>query len=98
MTDLMRALLSILVAGAVGKPYNVGSESAISIAELANCVDRVVGDAASSSRGLFPLRQIATTRHGRLRRIWFHTEVSLETAIARTAAWYRASIAESVAS
>jgi len=100
MTDLMRALLSILVAGAVGKPYNVGSESAISIAELANCVDRVVGGRGVVVEGAVSAssdRYVPDT--GRLRAdLGFIPEVSLETAIARTAAWYRASIAESVAS
>ena len=43
MTDLMRALLAILTAGSIGRPYNVGSDISITIEQLANCVNRVAG-------------------------------------------------------
>jgi nucleoside-diphosphate-sugar epimerase len=92
MTDLVRALLIILNRGSAGAAYNVGSEVAISIEQLAHTVNRVVGGRGVSIGG--------TPTHGtehyvpnttRLRlELNFEPIVTLETAISRTAAWYRA--------
>jgi dTDP-glucose 4,6-dehydratase len=98
MTDLMVALLLILTKGSVGKPYNVGSDLAVTIEQLAHCVDRVVGGqgvwtegAASDPRDRYvpDITRLKTE-------LDFVPEVALETAIARTAAWYRARINESM--
>src|SRR5471030_3121517 len=43
MSDLVQALITILVDGAIARPYNVGSDRAITIEELAHCVNRVAG-------------------------------------------------------
>jgi dTDP-glucose 4,6-dehydratase len=92
MTDLVRALLEILTQGDIGVAYNVGSEEAVTIEELAHCVDRVVGGRGVQLDGVpsSPAdRYIPDT--SRLREtLGFTPEVSLETAIGRTAAWYRA--------
>jgi nucleoside-diphosphate-sugar epimerase len=100
MTDLIRALLMILVSGPVGRPYNVGSDMAVSIEQLAHCVDRVVGGRGLVVEGAASDpsdRYVPDT--SRLRReLDFEPEVSLEMAIARTAAWYRARINGSVSS
>jgi dTDP-glucose 4,6-dehydratase len=92
MTDLVRALLAILTQGSVGTAYNVGSDVPITIEQLARCVDRVVG-----GRGVVVQGVTSESRNHyipdttRLRKeLKFESEISLETAIARTAAWYRA--------
>jgi dTDP-glucose 4,6-dehydratase len=92
MTDLVVALLMILCNGEVGQPYNVGSETGITIAELAHCVNKVIGGRGVRIEGdptrwgdhyVPDTRRIQDDLH-------FRQEVDIETAIARTAAWYRA--------
>jgi nucleoside-diphosphate-sugar epimerase len=97
MTDLMRALLVILADGLIGRAYNVGSEVAVTIGQLAHCVDQVVGgrgvviEGEASAPG--DLYVPDTTR---LRaELHFTPEVGLEAAIARTAAWYRSQMRSS---
>lgn len=100
MTDLIRALLTVLVKGSVGKAYNVGSDMAVSIEELAHCVDRVVGGRGIVVEGAASDpsdRYVPDTTRLRAE-LDFVPEVSLEMAIARTAAWYRARINESMSS
>lgn len=100
MTDLIRALLTILVRGSIGKPYNVGSDAATTIEQLARCVDRVVGGRGVVVEGEVSDpsdRYVPDTSRLRIE-LDFVPEVSIETAIARTAAWYRARINESVSS
>lgn len=91
MTDLIRALIEILTMGATGVAYNVGSEEAVTIHELAQRVDRVVGGRGIRLEGepSDPTdRYIPDTT--RLRQtLGFCPEVSLDTAIRRTADWYR---------
>jgi len=92
MTDLVHALIAILVDGAVGRPYNVGSEESVTIAQLAHRVDRVAGgrgvviEGAPSDPGD---RYVPDTTRLHTELGWL-AEVALDTAIARTAAWYRA--------
>ena len=43
MADLVVWLLTLLTKGSPGKPYNVGSEEATSIADLASMVGRITG-------------------------------------------------------
>jgi dTDP-glucose 4,6-dehydratase len=98
--DLVRALISILVDGANGRAYNVGSEDALTIAELANLVDRVVGGRGVELAGVAsdPVDRYVpdTTRlRGELN---FVPSISLDAAISRTAAWYRDTTGRSVPS
>jgi dTDP-glucose 4,6-dehydratase len=100
MTDLIRALLVILSRGAIGTAYNVGSDVAITIEQLANCVDRVVGGCGVVVEGAIsdPAdRYVPDTTRLRVS-LECDPEVALETAISRTAAWYRAQINESMSS
>lgn len=92
MTDLMRALIRILCFGAVSRPYNVGSDVPVTIGQLAKCVDRVVGGiGVETAGGVSDLSDRYVPDTTRLREeLSFIPEISLETAIARTAAWYRA--------
>ncbi len=92
MSDLLRALIAILVDGVAGRPYNVGSDIAITIEELAHRVNRVVGGNGVQIEGAAsdPLdRYVPNTT--RLRsELGFAQEVPLDAAIARTAKWRRA--------
>jgi dTDP-glucose 4,6-dehydratase len=92
MTDLMRALLMILADGLTGRTYNVGSEVAVTIGQLAHCVDQVVGGRGVVIEGDASLPgDLYVPDTTRLRtELRFTPEIGLETAIARTAAWYRA--------
>jgi nucleoside-diphosphate-sugar epimerase len=98
MTDLIRALLKILCEGQVGAAYNVGSDVAFTIKEIAHCVNRVLGGAGVRIEGApsDPAdRYIPDTT--RLRsQLNFVQEVTIESAITRTAAWYRARTPASV--
>jgi nucleoside-diphosphate-sugar epimerase len=89
--DLIRALLAILLDGAAGRAYNVGSEDALTIADLADRVNHVVGGFGVELAGAAsdPTdRYVPDTT--RLRsELKFTPTISLDVAIARTAAWYR---------
>jgi len=91
MTDLVRALLEILTDGDVGVAYNVGSDEAVTIAELAHRVDRIVGgrgvliEGAPSDPADRYVPDISRMRET----LGYSLEVPLEAAISRTAAWYR---------
>jgi dTDP-glucose 4,6-dehydratase len=89
--DLIRALLSILLDGATGRAYNVGSDDALTIADLADRVNYVVGGRGVELAGAAsdPTdRYVPDTT--RLRsELKFTPTISLDVAIARTAAWYR---------
>ncbi|MDR3634901.1 MAG: NAD(P)-dependent oxidoreductase [Isosphaeraceae bacterium] len=92
--DLAAWLWTILVRGASGRPYNVGSGADVSIAELAATVARVV-------RPGIPVRIGGTPSFGQLASRYVpdvaraETElglrplVALDDAIARTAAWHQ---------
>jgi dTDP-glucose 4,6-dehydratase len=98
MTDLMAALLLILTNGSIGKPYNVGSDLAVTIGQLAHCVDRVVGGQGVSMEGAAsdPRDRYVPDITRLKTELEFVPEVPLEAAIARTAAWYRARMDESM--
>jgi dTDP-glucose 4,6-dehydratase len=92
MTDLIRSLAAVLIDGAVARPYNVGSDVAVSIGELAHCVNRVVGGRGVEIHGA---KSHPSDRYvpdiSRLRsELGICPQVSLEAAIARTANWRRA--------
>jgi nucleoside-diphosphate-sugar epimerase len=91
MSDLVRALLCIMVEGANGRAYNVGSDTALTIKDLADRVNLVVG-----GRGVVVVgsssdpsdRYVPDTTRLRTE-LKFAPAVPLNVAIARTAAWYR---------
>ena len=89
--DLIRALLAILLDGVAGRTYNVGSDDALTIADLADRVNHVVGGRGVELAGAAsdPTdRYVPDTT--RLRsELKFAPTISLDVAIARTAAWYR---------
>jgi nucleoside-diphosphate-sugar epimerase len=100
MTDLMRALAVILIDGQIARPYNVGSNVAVTIGELAHCVNRVARGCGVNIEGAVsdPADQYVpdTTRlNTELKSL---PEVGLEAAVARTAAWYRVRSIPQVAS
>jgi dTDP-glucose 4,6-dehydratase len=91
MTDLVRALLTVLISGTVGSAYNVGSEVSVTLEELARLVDHAVG-----GRGVRILGAVSdpadryvpdTTRIRN--ELGFVPDVALESAITRTATWRR---------
>jgi nucleoside-diphosphate-sugar epimerase len=94
MTDLVRALIAILADGASAKPYNVGSDTAVTIEQLALCVDRVAGGRGVIIEGAVSDpsdRYIPDTTRLRVE-LGCVPEIALDTAVARTAGWYRAQI------
>jgi dTDP-glucose 4,6-dehydratase len=99
MTDLVAALLAVLLRGAPGRAYNVGSERAVSIGDLARLVDRIAGGkgvilgGAPSDPGD---RYVPDTTRLRTE-LGVVPEIGLEAAIAKTAAWYRENPAGRVA-
>lgn len=98
MTDLVRSLLMILCGGRVGQPYNVGSESGITIRDLALCVNRVVGGRGVRIGGdpsCWENHYVPNTSRIQTD-LQFHQEVDIETAISRTAGWYRAHVNKSL--
>jgi nucleoside-diphosphate-sugar epimerase len=97
MTDLICALVAILVDGAVARPYNVGSDFPVSIEDLAHVVNRIAGGrgvaiegAASDPRDRY-LPDITRLQS----ELGFRPQVSLEAAIARTVNWRRGNLAGS---
>ena len=100
MTDLMRALLLILNNGIVARPYNVGSDSAISIEELAQCVDRTLGGRGVKLEGRAsdPLDHYVPDTTRIRTELGFVPEVALVDAVIRTAGWYRAQLSGSMPS
>jgi dTDP-glucose 4,6-dehydratase len=92
MTDLMRALVAILVDGQVARPYNVGSDVAVTIEELAHCVDRVARGCGVSIDGKAsdPADQYIPDITRVSQELFCAPKVTLDAAVARTAAWYRA--------
>jgi nucleoside-diphosphate-sugar epimerase len=91
MTDLICALLVILAKGTVARPYNVGSDAPVTINQLAQSVDRVVGGYGVVIGGALSDpgdRYVPDTTRLRTE-LDFNPQVTLDSAISRTAAWYR---------
>jgi dTDP-glucose 4,6-dehydratase len=93
--DLAAWLWTILFRGEPGRPYNVGSESDLSIAELARLVARVLAPeipvhiAQQGIAGAPPTRYVpATTRAAR--ELGLSAWIGLEEAVRRTGEWYLA--------
>lgn len=98
--DLARWLWTILLRGARGEAYNVGSEQAIGMAALARRIAMARGDRAVSVRiegtpvpGKLPARYVPSTRKAR-ETLGLEAAVSLDDAIARTLAWARAALSD----
>jgi dTDP-glucose 4,6-dehydratase len=93
--DLAVWLWTILVKGQSGRPYNVGSEADMSIADLAYLVAKVVQPETpvriveSPVAEMPPARYVPSTARA-ARELDVDTRVVLEDAILRTASWYSA--------
>jgi dTDP-glucose 4,6-dehydratase len=100
MTDLTVALLLILTKGAIGTAYNVGSDVAVTIEQLAHCVNRVLGGYGVSMEGATsdPNDRYVPDTDRLKTELNFAPEVALDSAIERTAAWYREKIGATVPS
>ncbi|HEY2516461.1 MAG TPA: NAD(P)-dependent oxidoreductase [Polyangiaceae bacterium] len=90
-TDLMTWLLGVLVRGAPGRAYNVGSEREVSIAELARAVGshfrvpvEIRGVAVPEAK---PLRYVPSTQRAR-EELGLVERVPLDAAIERIARWH----------
>jgi len=91
--DLVVWLLTILTEGVSMRPYNVGSEEACSIAELARQVARISGTSGQVRVLLpegdgFPPRYVPDTRRAR-EELSLEQTLPLDEAIGRTLAWWR---------
>lgn len=92
-SDLVIWLLTILMKGRSMRPYNVGSEDACSIADLARRVAMLSGTSGKvrilSEPGAGPApRYIPDTRRARSE-LGLEQTIALDDAIARTLAWLR---------
>jgi dTDP-glucose 4,6-dehydratase len=92
--DLVVWLLHLLVHGQPGKAYNVGSENAVSIAELARVTATTIGNGkykvlGKSLSGVPPARYLPDTRLIR-ESFGVRETVDLVTAIQRSAHWFSA--------
>ena len=92
--DLAIWLWTILLRGTTGRAYNVGSEEAIDIAELARTVARALDPAPdteiASHATTGPIdRYVPSTERAR-QELGLEQRVSLSEGIARTISWHRA--------
>lgn len=90
--DLTLWLWTILVNGKTSTPYNVGSDEAINIAELATLVDRTLGGSGLAVRekpkaGVAPKRYVPSVQRAKTELGLVQT-VTLEQAIIKTARWH----------
>jgi dTDP-glucose 4,6-dehydratase len=87
--DLMIWLWTILVAGRPGRAYNVGSDHALTIAELAQKVARLFGTEAQIARqavpGQAPQRYVPSIRRAR-EELGLEVRIDLDEALRRTLA------------
>jgi dTDP-glucose 4,6-dehydratase len=93
VADLAIWLWTILFKGESCRPYNVGSEDAVSIAELAAAVSNVLNPALpvdiakTAEPGRLPQRYVPSTRRAR-EELGLQEHIHLRDAIRRTAAWH----------
>jgi nucleoside-diphosphate-sugar epimerase len=91
--DLAIWLWTVLIKGESGRPYNVGSEADVSIAELAALVARVMGPgipvhvAKTPVAGALPKRYVPSTARA-AEELHLYRRVDLPDAVRRTADWY----------
>jgi len=98
-SDLAVWLWTILVLGQSGRPYNVGSEVDVSIAELAEMVAQAVRPGvpvriAEVATGAAPARYVPSTARARSE-LGLQVHVMLDEALRRTAQWHRGGPARS---
>ena len=91
--DLAVWILTILLRGRSGAAYNVGSETAVSVGELARLVADTIDpclavEIARSPSGAPPERYVPANRKARAE-LGLAETVELREAIRRTATWYR---------
>ena len=92
--DLVVWMLALLVRGEPGRAYNVGSQDAISIADLAELVARVVGDGVPVDVRGTPVDGQPAQRYVpdcQRAEVELHVcnSVPLAEALERTATWHR---------
>lgn len=93
--DLAIWLWTIALAGRPARPYNVGSERDMSIADIAGVVARVVGGASrvmiarEPAEGVPAARYVPDTSRA-ARELGLDQKISLEEAVRRTSEWYAA--------
>jgi dTDP-glucose 4,6-dehydratase len=93
--DLAVWLWTILVRGSAGRAYNVGSERAVSVAELAEVIAHGARPPLRVTRarepvpGALPQRYVPSTRRAR-EELGLRERVGLADAVERTVAWYAA--------
>lgn len=93
-SDLTTWLLAIHLRGRHGRAYNVGSEGAVSIMDLAQAVARqfeprpAVTVQGRPEAGRLPERYVPSTRRAR-EELGLIATVDLDSAIRRTVAWHR---------
>jgi nucleoside-diphosphate-sugar epimerase len=93
--DLVAWALRMLLEGQPGRAYNLGSERAVSIGELAHAVGRLFGcpvEVRGTPTGAPAERYVPSTQRAR-EELGLRETVSLDDALARTVAWHR-SLAE----
>ncbi len=96
--DMAAWLWAILLRGKTGAAYNVGGEEAVSIAELAHRIVRVIGSPARvettwhAPEGGMPERYVPDVAKARSE-LALPTPLTLDEAIARTARWHRSGTA-----
>jgi dTDP-glucose 4,6-dehydratase len=93
-SDLTIWLMTILMKGAPGRAYNVGSDQPTSIRELAETVSRVLGASApvilgahARARPAGPDRYVPCTRRAQ-QELGLRATVSLDDGVVRTRQWY----------
>jgi nucleoside-diphosphate-sugar epimerase len=90
--DLVVWLVTALLRGQSGRAYNVGSDHAVSVGELARMVGeayRVPVHIRGAPTGKPPARYVPSVERAR-RELGLRQTVELDDAIARTVAWHRA--------
>ena len=93
MSDLITWLWTILAKGEAGKPYNVGSDKAVSVAELARQVQQTLHPGGKVELGKSPAGGSPTNFQvpdtARAQALGLSVTVPLAEAIRRTAEWHR---------
>ncbi len=90
-SDLVRWLWALLVRAPIGRPYNVGSDVAISVADLARTLARTAGVGIEirgiPTPGTTPDRYVPSIDRAR-RELGLEVRVDLAAAVQRTLSWY----------
>jgi dTDP-glucose 4,6-dehydratase len=90
--DLMVWLWTILASGHPGRAYNVGSDQALTIAELAQKVASLFSTDVQIARAVIPgqpaQRYVPSIQRAR-DELGLHVRIGLDDAVARTVAWHR---------